>query len=74
MFGYLLAVLIGVVLLAFLIGGFAQMRPGKQPPHAGQEKQPLQPNAPAADEPTPDRSVTATKSEINAARDHTPPA
>jgi len=74
MFGYILAVLVGLVLLAFLIGGLAQLRPGKQPSHSGQEAQPLQPNAPAADEPTPDRSVTATPGEIRAAREHTPPA
>jgi len=74
MFGYILAVLIGLVLLAFLIGGLAQMRPGRQPSHSGQESPPLQADTPAADEPTPDRSVTATATEISAAKRHTPPA
>lgn len=74
MFGYILAILAGLILLAFLISGLAQLRPGKQPPHSGREAQPLQANEPAADEPTPDRSVTANTGEIRAAREHTPPA
>ena len=74
MFGYILAVLIGLILLAFVIGGFAQLRPGPGRGRKGPGEQPLQSNNPAADEPTPDRSLTADPGEIRAAREHTPPA
>jgi hypothetical protein len=74
MLGYLLAVLIGLVLLVFLIGGLAQLRPGPSVGRKAPGDKPVQADAPAADEPTPDRSVTADASEIAAAKRHTPPA
>lgn len=74
MIGYIFAVLIGLVLLAFLIGGLAQLRPGPNAARKAPGDKPVQADAPAADEPTPDRSVTATGAEISAARRHTPPA
>jgi hypothetical protein len=69
MLGYALAAIIGLLLvglcLACLGGGRARS--------AG-DRRTGAPSQPAADEPTPDRSATATRGEINSARQHTPPA
>jgi hypothetical protein len=74
MFGYLIACVIGLILLALLLVGLA-----KGPTRAKDSGQlpgppPVQPNAPVADEPTPDRSATATAKQVRTAREHTPPA
>jgi len=74
MFGYIVAILLGLILLAFAIAALAGMRPGPGSSRKAPGEQPLQSNQPAADEPTPDRSVTADAGEIRAAREHTPPA
>jgi len=66
MYGYIFGVVLGLLLLGFLVAGLAKGRPGGAKP-ASTEK-------PAADEPTPARSVTATPSEVAAAQRHTPPA
>jgi hypothetical protein len=66
MYGYLIGVVLGIILLGFLIAGFAKGRPGTPKSSSAQR--------PAADEPTPARSVTASQSEIAAAQRHTPPA
>ena len=65
---------LGLLLLAFAIGGWAQSRgmAGRERKVAG--GRPVQGETPAADEPTPDRSSTADDREIRAAREHTPPA
>jgi hypothetical protein len=69
MIGYVLAAIIGFVLLALV---FAAMGKGRARP-AGRNA-PRADSQPAADEPTPDRSATASGREIDAARRHTPPA
>ena len=75
MFGYIIALVIGLVLLGFVVAAFSKQRPGGAAnPRRGLEGQPVQGNQPAADEPTPDRSVTASRAEVDAARRHTPPA
>ena len=66
MYGYIFGAIIGVVLLGFLIAGLARARPGVP--------KTVPPAKPAADEPTPARSVTASESEVAAAQRHTPPA
>ncbi len=73
MFGHILALLLGLVLLAFCIAGLfraGSTRLNRKKP----SERPVQGNAPAADEPTPDLSAIATPAEVNAARQHTPPA
>ena len=74
MFGYIIVCVIGLVLLALLLVGLA-----KGPARAKDSGQlpgpkPVQSNAPVADEPTPDRSATATPKQVRSAREHTPPA
>jgi hypothetical protein len=69
MFGYVIACVFGLLLVAlcFAALGGSRTRPG------GRERT-QRDSQPAADEPTPDRSVTAEPREIDAARRHTPPA
>lgn len=69
MLGYILATTIGLILVALVFGVLTGKRTG--PDDAGR---PDRTSQPAADEPTPDWSVTATQSEVDAARRHTPPA
>lgn len=74
MFGYIIVCVIGLVLLALLLVGLA-----RGPTHAKGSGQlpgppPVQPTAPVADEPTPDRSAVASPRQVRAAREHTPPA
>jgi hypothetical protein len=71
MFGYILAVLIGGVVVAFWLASRARARPVGQEPAGGH---PVQRDQPAADEPTPDRSATAPESAVRAAKRRTPPA
>lgn len=71
MFGYILALCLGAVLLVLGLAALARSGTrGGRPP----VKRPVQPEQPAADEPTPDRSVTASTREREAARRVTPPA
>jgi hypothetical protein len=74
MFGYILAGVIGLVLLGFLIAGLSHLRPGRGTRGKVTGDKPVQADQPAADEPTPDRSVTAKPQQIRTARGHTPPA
>lgn len=69
MFGYVIAGILGLILVAlcFAALGGSRTRPGGR-------GQPRRGSQPAADEPTPDRSATAEPREIEAARRHTPPA
>jgi hypothetical protein len=73
MFGYVLGALVALVFLVLFIGGMARGGPA-----SGRDRQradrPVQAETPAADEPTPDRSATASRREIETARHHTPPA
>ena len=75
MLGYTIALVIGLILLGFIIAALSRQRPGNAgKPRPGLEGKPVQGNQPAADEPTPDQSVTASRAEVDAARRHTPPA
>lgn len=74
MFGYILAGVIGLVLLGFLIASLSYLRPGRGTRGTATSEKPVQADQPAADEPTPDRSRTAKPQQIRAAREHTPPA
>lgn len=69
MIGYVLASIVGLLLVALCFAGFGGSR--ARPGGAGKRGPDSQP---AADEPTPDRSVTATPAEMDVARRHTPPA
>src|SRR5262245_29579140 len=70
MIGYVLASIVGLLLVALCFAGLggSRTRPGGAARSRGSDAQP------AADELTPDRSVTATPPEMDAARRHTPPA
>ena len=72
MFGYLLVFGLACLLavLAFAAVAGSKPRVGRRPKNL----RPVQHDAPAADEPTPDRSVTATPAETKAARRAIPPA
>jgi len=72
MFGYILALGIGLLLVAACFAGLG--RAGPQPGRKTPGEKPVGPLDPAADEPTPDRSATASPREVAAARRHTPPA
>lgn len=74
MLGYIIAIVLGAVILGFCIAGLSQMKPGPGASRKPAASKPVQNDSPAADEPTPDRSVTATAGEIRSARQHTPPA
>lgn len=69
--GYIVVLVVGgiaLVVLAILLLAKPPTRPG------GQVGAPVGPDRPAADEPTPDRSVTSSRQRIDTAREHTPPA
>jgi hypothetical protein len=72
MLGYIIGIVLALLLVTLVYVGMSISGPriGRK---TGEGK-PLQPEAPAADEPTPDRSATAASRQINAARRHTPPA
>ncbi|HEX2860792.1 MAG TPA: hypothetical protein VHN79_04100 [Lacunisphaera sp.] len=74
MFGYILACVIGVIVLGFLLAGLARAPAGSGSSSRLPNDRPVQANAPAADAPTPDRSVTAAAHEVRSAKKHTPPA
>ena len=69
MLGYILAGFIGLLLVGLCLAGLGGARA-----RAPGDRRSATPSEPAADEPTPDRSATASSQEINAARRHTPPA
>jgi hypothetical protein len=71
MFGYILALCLGGILL--VLGLAALGRSGTRGARRPADR-PVQPDQPAADELTPDRSVTASTREREAARRVTPPA
>jgi hypothetical protein len=75
MYGYIFAILLGLFLLGFMIATLGSAKPtaSNQKKMPGSQK-PLQNDAPAADEPTPDRSSISTARQREAARHHTPPA
>ncbi|HYC69810.1 MAG TPA: hypothetical protein VEB66_01300 [Opitutaceae bacterium] len=71
MFGYILACLIGGVLLVLLVASLSRARPAGQDRPEGHA---VQRDKPAADEPTPDRSATAPEGAVRAAKRRIPPA
>ena len=71
MFGYILALVIGVILLGLWLAASTHAAPEGQ--HDAGDK-PVQRDRPSADEPTPDRSATAPSRTVRAARRRTPPA
>jgi hypothetical protein len=74
MIGYLLVCIIGLILLTVLLVGL--VRGPARSENSGQlpGPAPVQTNKPSADEPTPDKSATATPNQVHTAREHTPPA
>lgn len=70
MFGYILAAVIGLVLLVLWISSLTRADPEGQSGKAGR---PVQRDRPAADEPTPDRSATAPESAVREAKRRIPP-
>ena len=72
--GHLIVLFLSVVLLGVMIVGLAslsgrRMRRGTLP-----SEHPVARDRPAADEPTPAASITASPAQREAARRHTPPA
>ena len=74
MCGYIIAGIIGLVIVVFFIGGLTQTKPGANSARKAPGDKPVGADAPSADEPTPDKSVTADSGKIHHAREHTPPA
>ena len=71
--GYIIAFVIGlVVLVAFFVIAASNKRPKQGRISSGGTA--ILREEPSADAPTPGRSVTATKSEVDAAGKRTPPA
>lgn len=73
MYAYLIAVIIGLVILIMVFNGLMKSEPTDSSLKPPGDK-PVQNNSPAADEPTPDKSATADSQKIRHAREHTPPA
>ena len=75
MIGYTFAIILGVVMVVLIVAAMSG-RGGSPARRAEKDaaKKPLQSDAPAADEPTPDRSATATNAQVASAKKHTPPA
>lgn len=72
MFGYIIALVMALVLVALAV--VVLSRAGPRSGRRQSDEQPLQPEHPFADEPTPDRSATSSAKEVEAARRLTPPA
>lgn len=72
MLGYIFAA--GVALVLVLLGCAVLMRSGPPTGRRPEDRPPVGPDQPSADEPTPDRSITASSAEKDAARRVTPPA
>lgn len=66
MLGYILAAVLGFVLL--LLGCSVLARSGPRTGRRPHDRPPVQPDQPSADAPTPDRSATASSAEADAAR------
>lgn len=73
MLGYLCGILAALVLAALCFAGFSSAG-GARPGRAAGGGKPVQPENPSADAPTPDRSATASKRQVTASRELTPPA
>lgn len=73
MIGYIVAGIVGLILVIVFVVGLARSKPQEGATHGGAGR-PVQNSSPAADEPTPDQSVTASSAEVRAAKRHTPPA
>ncbi len=75
MLGYIIAAAIGLIAIGF---AFSSLGGGSPPARKKTSDQrlpkPVQQDQPAADEPTPDRSLVASRREIENAKQHTPPA
>lgn len=67
MYGYVFAIIVGAVFLWLVIGQLSRSRPPKR------TESPVGPEGPAADEPTPGRSVIEPERRKQAADRHTPP-
>jgi hypothetical protein len=74
MIGYFMVCVIGLVLLAVLLVGLVKGPARTEGSGRLPGKPPVQTDKPSAEEPTPDRSTTATSKQVRAAREHTPPA
>jgi len=76
MLGYILAAIIGILVIGFAfssLGGGSP--PARKKNNRGEiRSKPVQQDEPSADEPTPDRSLVASSHEIETAKHHTPPA
>ncbi len=70
--GYILLLILGVVVVFVLVAAF--MGGQKRAKGRVEPRNDMTPKTPAADEPTPGASSTATNSEASAAQRHTPPA
>jgi hypothetical protein len=71
MLGYSIALVVGLLLVALLIGAFGRRgRPAGRVAHDG----PVERSQPAADEPTPSASRTASDRQAREAQRRTPPA
>ena len=73
MYGYVIAIVVALILLAFCLAALGRAGPMPLDPGTAGGKS-VGPESPAADEPTPDLSKTATPAEVAAARRQTPPA
>jgi hypothetical protein len=72
MFGYTIAIIVGLIILGFVI---ALLGGGKTRPTGRiSSDKPVTRDEPSADEPTPGRSITADPQQTRAAQQHTPPA
>jgi hypothetical protein len=75
MYGYILGLVFALFLLAICIAGFTRSAPAASGRATSRrKKKPVQRQDPSADEPTPDRSRTASSRQVSFARRHTPPA
>jgi hypothetical protein len=74
MYGYILGLVFALFLLVICIAGFTRAGPAVPGRNGTRRNKPVQRQQPSADEPTPDRSRTASSRQVSFARRHTPPA
>ena len=75
MFGYILAGIIGIVVLGFLFVGLSGNKPSEHETKGGRPGQnPAKGENPSADAPTPAQSATATARQVEIATKKVPPA
>ncbi len=75
MYGYIFAAIAGLICVFAVFAALAQGRaPNRRKPGAPRGEKPVGPEKPAADEPTPARSSTASPRQVETAARHTPPA